>query len=308
MVSDGSEFLMSEAELRKKESAKWRSVKLALMTSAVIIVSIPVALLPLAIRRVQPTAEFVLLVVAPGVWNSVSSWITAPCLYVFLNIALVTLGFISRGSLTSNDDRSHNSGTEIESVETRSDAHIDHNNIIVESEFGDPVEEILSPAASPDQVQKPAAALIVERRSGSFKDLKETPTLYKKGSKLRRSTLKLSNLSRESRESRGMPISESCTPPAPKTSPPQLVVFEISTDHVEDYYTHQWQLNADDEVAMVEGNEECNILHREEEGIPLSSEELYTKAESFIGNFYRQLKMQREDSWNRLCGIYKRSC
>lgn len=309
MISKGIEFLVSLAELCKKTSAKWRNVKLLLMTSTVVIFSIPVALLPSAFRSVQPTAEFVLLVVAPGLWNSVSTWFTAPCLYVLVNIVLVTLGLIYRAAPTSNDDRPENSGiisAETEVIETvpvaDADADADHNNIIVESIVADPVENDFSPAASPCHVQKLAAAVVVEAAGGkSFKDLKN--------SRLRRSTTKLSNLSKECRESRDMAITESCTPAAHKTSPPpQLVVFEISTDHVEDYYTHQAHLDADDEVAMVEGDEECNILHREEEGIPLSSEELYTKAESFIGNFYRQLKMQREDSWNRLCGIYKRSC
>lgn len=309
MISKGIEFLVSLAELCKKTSAKWRNVKLLLMTSTVVIFSIPVALLPSAFRSVQPTAEFVLLVVAPGLWNSVSTWLTAPCLYVLVNIVLVTLGLIYRAAPTSNDDRPKNSGTisaETEVIETvpaaDADADADHNNIIVESIVADPVENDFSPAASPRHVQKLAAAVVVEGAGGrSFKDLKK--------SRLRRSTTKLSNLSKECRDSRDMAITESCTPAAHKTSPPpQLVVFEISTDHVEDYYTHQAHLDADDEVAMVEGDEECNILHREEEGIPLSSEELYTKSESFIGNFYRQLKMQREDSWNRLCGIYKRSC
>lgn len=307
MISKGIEFLVSLAELCKKTSAKWRNVKLLLMTSTVVIFSIPVALLPSAFRSVQPTAEFVLLVVAPGLWNSVSTWLTAPCLYVLVNIVLVTLGLIYRAAPTSNDDRPKNSGTisaETEVIETVpvADADADHNNIIVESIVADPVENDFSPAASPSHVQKLAAAVVVEGAGGrSFKDLKK--------SRLRRSTTKLSNLSKECRDSRDMAITESCTPAAHKTSPPpQLVVFEISTDHVEDYYTHQAHLDADDEVAMVEGDEECNILHREEEGIPLSSEELYTKSESFIGNFYRQLKMQREDSWNRLCGIYKRSC
>lgn len=309
MISKGIEFLVSLAELCRKTSAKWRNVKLLLMTSAVVIFSIPVALLPSAFRSVQPTAEFVLLVVAPGLWNSVSTWFTAPCLYVLLNIVLVTLGLIYRAAPTSNDDGPKNSGiisAETEVIETvpvaDADADADHNNIIVESIVADPVENDFSPAASPSHVQKLAAAVVVEGAGGrSFKDLKN--------SRLRRSTTKLSNLSKECRDSRDMAITESCTPAAHKTSPPpQLVVFEISTDHVEDYYTHQAHLDADDEVAMVEGDEECNILHPEEEGIPLSSEELYTKSESFIGNFYRQLKMQREDSWNRLCGIYKRSC
>jgi len=291
---------VSQAELRKKASAKWRNVKLVLMTSTVIIFSIPIALLPSALRRIQPTAEFVFLVVAPGLWDSLSTWITAPCLFVLLNIILVTLGFISRDPPTSDDDRPHYSGiisADVEVIEAKSDADADadHSNIVVQSKLADSVENNSNPAASPAQVQKPAAALVVERRSRSFKDLKVTltpaPALYAEKSRLRRSTTKVSNLSKETRKKREMTITESCTPAAPKTSSPQLVVFEISTD-----------------VGDFEGDEECNILHHQGDGMPLSADELYVKAESFIGDFYRQLKMQREDSWNRLCGIYRRSC
>ncbi|KAI4970339.1 hypothetical protein ZWY2020_001253 [Hordeum vulgare] len=32
----------------------------------------------------------------------------------------------------------------------------------------------------------------------------------------------------------------------------------------------------------------------------MSKQELYAKADAFIGNFYKQLKMQREQSWNKL--------
>lgn len=32
----------------------------------------------------------------------------------------------------------------------------------------------------------------------------------------------------------------------------------------------------------------------------MSKQELYAKADAFIGNFYKQLKMQREESWNKL--------
>nr|POF25078.1 hypothetical protein CFP56_78151 [Quercus suber] len=35
----------------------------------------------------------------------------------------------------------------------------------------------------------------------------------------------------------------------------------------------------------------------------VSGQELFTKAETFIGNFYKQLKMQREDSWKRIHGF-----
>lgn len=37
-----------------------------------------------------------------------------------------------------------------------------------------------------------------------------------------------------------------------------------------------------------------------EEAGDISGQELYQKAETFIGNFYKQLKMQREESWKKL--------
>ncbi|KAJ0046781.1 hypothetical protein Pint_04040 [Pistacia integerrima] len=39
----------------------------------------------------------------------------------------------------------------------------------------------------------------------------------------------------------------------------------------------------------------------------LSGQELYNKAENFIGNFYKQLKMQREESWKRIHGFYQKA-
>lgn len=39
----------------------------------------------------------------------------------------------------------------------------------------------------------------------------------------------------------------------------------------------------------------------------VSGQELFTKAETFIGNFYKQLKMQREDSWKRIHGFSQKA-
>ncbi|PON91919.1 hypothetical protein TorRG33x02_122500 [Trema orientale] len=39
----------------------------------------------------------------------------------------------------------------------------------------------------------------------------------------------------------------------------------------------------------------------------ITGQELFTKAETFIGNFYKQLKMQREESWKRIHGFYQRA-
>lgn len=45
----------------------------------------------------------------------------------------------------------------------------------------------------------------------------------------------------------------------------------------------------------------------EEEDEVLSGQELFAKAETFIGNFYKQLKIQREDSWRRIHGFYHKA-
>ncbi|KAF9672558.1 hypothetical protein SADUNF_Sadunf11G0054700 [Salix dunnii] len=59
-----------------------------------------------------------------------------------------------------------------------------------------------------------------------------------------------------------------------------------------------------------EAVEDVSGVHEEEEegevgGI--SGQELFTKAETFIGNFYKQLKMQREESWKRIHGFYHKA-
>ncbi|XP_062017034.1 uncharacterized protein LOC133733430 [Rosa rugosa] len=57
----------------------------------------------------------------------------------------------------------------------------------------------------------------------------------------------------------------------------------------------------DDEV------EDFHQVEEEEDVADLSGQELLIKAETFIGNFYKQLKMQREESWKRIHGIYHKA-
>ncbi|MBA0580334.1 hypothetical protein Gorai_022559 [Gossypium raimondii] len=56
-------------------------------------------------------------------------------------------------------------------------------------------------------------------------------------------------------------------------------------------------------------NREELDMEEEEEGDVggLSGPELFTKAEIFIGNFYKQLKMQREESWKKIHGFYQKA-
>ncbi|XP_062212490.1 uncharacterized protein LOC133913371 [Phragmites australis] len=65
-------------------------------------------------------------------------------------------------------------------------------------------------------------------------------------------------------------------------------------------------------IGSVDGEDVDVTVHEEEEekegrkgaGELMTKQELFTKAEAFIGNFYKQLKMQREESWNKLQDLY----
>ncbi|XVF03805.1 hypothetical protein REPUB_Repub05bG0024500 [Reevesia pubescens] len=59
------------------------------------------------------------------------------------------------------------------------------------------------------------------------------------------------------------------------------------------------------ETETVEVVDEEHDQEEEEEVVGgLSGQELFAKAETFIGNFYKQLKMQREESWKKIHGFY----
>lgn len=61
---------------------------------------------------------------------------------------------------------------------------------------------------------------------------------------------------------------------------------------------------AEDVAEEAYAEEEGEEKDGEEE---VSGQELFTKAETFIGNFYKQLKMQREDSWKRIHELYQKA-
>lgn len=61
---------------------------------------------------------------------------------------------------------------------------------------------------------------------------------------------------------------------------------------------------AGDEAEEVVDEDESSDEEKEEE---VKGKELFTKAETFIGNFYKQLKMQREESWKRIHGFYQKA-
>ncbi|XP_062200933.1 uncharacterized protein LOC133903532 [Phragmites australis] len=61
----------------------------------------------------------------------------------------------------------------------------------------------------------------------------------------------------------------------------------------------------------VDGEDVDDTVHEEEEeeagkgaGETMTKQELFMKAEEFIGNFYKQLMMQREESWKKLQDLY----
>uniref|UniRef100_A0A0C9RNZ5 TSA: Wollemia nobilis Ref_Wollemi_Transcript_7256_1416 transcribed RNA sequence n=1 Tax=Wollemia nobilis TaxID=56998 RepID=A0A0C9RNZ5_9CONI len=308
MYESSGDLLMSQAQLRERSCARWRTLRLVLVTSTVVIFTIPVALLPFAMRQVQPTAEFVFLVIAPSLWNSVSTWISPPCLYVVLNIVILTLG-VKSGALRSSVSDAESCCTCLITPEAEAEHKADIKSGLTiateiitsqENTTESRAEEVSVPPkdsnpALADEAQKPQSVL-----SSSLKPASVLYCKQPRSTLLRRSetTTKLSNLSRESRERRQissvlapMPDKISVKETAPVASR-GLVVFEICA--------------ADEGEAAGDNYVVDEVIHRDE-GI-LSSDELYAKAESFIGNFYRELKMQREDSWKRLCAIYRQSC
>jgi hypothetical protein len=66
-------------------------------------------------------------------------------------------------------------------------------------------------------------------------------------------------------------------------------------------------------IGSVDSGEDVDVMvHEEEEEVEgeegadelIRKQELFMKAEEFIGNFYKQLKMQREESWKKLQDLY----
>lgn len=60
------------------------------------------------------------------------------------------------------------------------------------------------------------------------------------------------------------------------------------------------------EVDTEEGEDNC-FEEEEEEVVPSGHDQLFNKAEKFIGNFYKQLNMQREDSLKRIHDFYHKA-
>lgn len=80
------------------------------------------------------------------------------------------------------------------------------------------------------------------------------------------------------------------------STPSLFFIGSGETEAADDHQVHGEEL--------YEGKEE---EEEEEVDAGLTGQELFTKAEMFIGNFYKQLKMQREDSWKRIHGFYQKA-
>lgn len=275
----------SRGEFMGMSNGKLPGVRMAMVVTStlLVLVSVPFPVAALISRHVQPTAQFVFTVVAPNVWNCV----TPSCIYLLLNVLILALGLQS-GVLTARPSTDF--------IKPDADADVDHSHEFIKiptssigcgnvsksmtstsdckaNECSDPMKDMKIHTTS---------IVVAGEESSKTKEVDPVPSggLYRKKSRcrlLRRSTTGLSNLSRESTQ---------LTPRVEVKR--EMVLFEICAEQ-------------GDEVA-----EEEHKVRRREGG--LSSEELYAKAESFIGNFYTELKMQRENSWKRLCNMYRQSC
>eukprot|EP01018_Ginkgo_biloba_P002756 Gb_23505 [translate_table: standard] len=235
MDSAKGDFFMPAIQLQANSSAKGRTARLFVLYIMVLAFSIPVILLPFAIRRLQLTVEFIFLVLTPSVWTSLTTWLRPPYLYVVLNVVIVTLG-VKSGVLSSSNNENSIASIKLYSYQS-------------------------TPISN----------------TGSIRNAPENDNL------------KLLGLPSDESEGDGLmemqPISEKCEENEPFSS------HLIAMDHAE----------ADEMHLLMDVPEEDED---EEEEETLSAEELFEKSEVFIGNFYRDLKLQRQDSLKRIHGLY----
>ncbi|PKA61479.1 hypothetical protein AXF42_Ash014396 [Apostasia shenzhenica] len=70
------------------------------------------------------------------------------------------------------------------------------------------------------------------------------------------------------------------------------------------FFIGSYETEEEEEFADEEQEEKVLIRYRLED--QPNGHELFVKAEKFISNFYKQLKMQREESWKKIHGLYRR--
>lgn len=64
-----------------------------------------------------------------------------------------------------------------------------------------------------------------------------------------------------------------------------------------------------DQTEGGDSHDQVDQEDKDEEGVvgEINGQELFAKSETFIRNFYKQLKMQREESWKRIHGVYHKA-
>ncbi|GLJ11327.1 hypothetical protein SUGI_0152200 [Cryptomeria japonica] len=293
MFEKREEFLWPQAELREESSRKWPWLKAVVgVTSTLLILSASVLLAGVHPANIR-TAEFVSEV---SKWmQSVSSSSFCPCLYVILNILILILGVKSTSAASSPPTSAspstisshycpcqcsqlyHKPESTYETLTSPSTETL----MVMKSEWK--AEETQSLAVNGEQMLQSLSSHKASDKVKAAETHKAPALVLPRSCSLRelhcKKVSKPSNLSRESSHTRPLQMYK-CGDVAPVE-----VIFEICS------------------------GEEGGDGHgdKEKDG-NLTCEELNAKAESFIGNFYRELKMQREDSWKRLCAIYRKSC
>ncbi|PKU74181.1 uncharacterized protein LOC110105884 [Dendrobium catenatum] len=73
------------------------------------------------------------------------------------------------------------------------------------------------------------------------------------------------------------------------------------------FFIGSYETVEEETKSEYEQEEEEEGVMEAELGDKLNAQELFSKAEMFITNFYKQLKMQREESWKRIHGFYHKA-
>ncbi|GLJ11325.1 hypothetical protein SUGI_0152170 [Cryptomeria japonica] len=293
MFEKREELLWSQAELRKESSRKWPWMKVLVgVICTLLILSASVVLAGVHPANFR-TAKFVLEV---SRWmQSVSSSSLCPCLYVILNILSLILGVKSTYAASSTPTSaspstisSHYCPCQCSQLYHKSDSIYENCTspstetlMVMKSEWK--AEETKSLTVNGEKMLESLPKLKANNKVKAAETQRAPALVLPRSCSHRelhcKKVNKSSNLSRESRHTQTLQTYK-CGDVAPVE-----VIFEICSG---------------------EGGGDGH--GDKEKDINLTCEELNAKAESFIGNFYRELKMQREDSWKRLCAIYRKSC